>query len=215
MFGQIIPQLDKILEQSVLAYSEADNLGGTKRPDGTIHKEHKNVASFDNYVGKVTIGGSDYYVRITVQNNKSGENGTHSFFVTSVEIYKNPAQGQTIPLTLRGTTNSNGIIDAKLQQFFDYANGKANKMQFHIATESTAPFYSNAKKAVLDIKQDKATPQQWVAMLKKNGGLKAGEDAWLGLESWLSGQNGSVTKQEIVDYIDEHAIEIEEVNYGI
>ena len=78
----------------------------------------------------------------------------------------------------------------------------------------SAPFYSNAKKAVLDIKQDKATPQQWVAMLKKNGGLKAGEDAWLGLESWLSGQTGSVTKQEIIDYIDEHAIEIEEVNYG-
>ena len=89
-----------------------------------------------------------------------------------------------------------------------------SKTQFHIATESTAPFYSNAKKAVLDIKQDKATPQQWVAMLKKNGGLKAGEDAWLGLESWLSGQTGSVTKQEIIDYIDEHAIEIEEVNYG-
>lgn len=83
-----------------------------------------------------------------------------------------------------------------------------------VMSMDSAPFYSNAKKAVLDIKQDKATPQQWVAMLKKNGGLKAGEDAWLGLESWLSGQTGSVTKQEIIDYIDEHAIEIEEVNYG-
>ena len=213
LFGQIIPQLDKILEQSVLAYSEADNLGGTKRPDGTIHKAHPNVVSFDNYVGKVTINGKEYYVRTTVKSQRVGA-GAHSFFVTEVDVYEKSANGLSVPNFPSGERDHQRIIDAKLQQFFDYANGKANKMQFHIATESTAPFYSNAKKAVLDIKQDKATPQQWVAMLKKNGGLKAGEDAWLGLESWLSGQNGSVTKQEIVDYIDEHAIEIEEVNYG-
>ena len=79
---------------------------------------------------------------------------------------------------------------------------------------AAAPFYSNAKKAVLDIKQEKATPQQWVAMLKKNGGLKAGEDAWVGLEAWLNEQSGSVTKQQILDYIDENAIQIEEVQYS-
>lgn len=213
LFGQIIPQLDEILEQSVLAYSEADNLGGTKRPDGTIHKAHPNVVSFDNYVGKVTINGKEYYVRTTVKSQRVGA-GAHSFFVTEVDVYEKSANGLSVPNFPSGESDHQRIIDAKLQQFFDYANGKANKMQFHIATESTAPFYSNAKKAVLDIKQDKATPQQWVAMLKKNGGLKAGEDAWLGLESWLSGQTGSVTKQEIIDYIDEHAIEIEEVNYG-
>ncbi|MBR4294145.1 MAG: hypothetical protein IKT53_04080 [Bacteroidaceae bacterium] len=76
---------------------------------------------------------------------------------------------------------------------------------------AAAPFYSNAKKAVLDIKQEKATPQQWVAMLKKNGGLKVGEDAWVGLEEWLNKQDGSVTKQEILDYINENSIRIEEV----
>ena len=81
-------------------------------------------------------------------------------------------------------------------------------------SRAAAPFYSNARKAVLDIKQEKATPEQWVAMLKKNGGLKAGEDAWVGLEAWLGEQQGTVTKQEILDYLAEHSIQIEEVEYA-
>ena len=165
LFGQIIPQLDKILEQSVLAYSEADNLGGTKRPDGTIHKAHPNVVSFDNYVGKVTINGKEYYVRTTVKSQRVGA-GAHSFFVTEVDVYEKSANGLSVPNFPSGESDHQRIIDAKLQQFFDYANGKANKMQFHIATESTAPFYSNAKKAVLDIKQDKATPQMKEDVMK-------------------------------------------------
>lgn len=74
-------------------------------------------------------------------------------------------------------------------------------------------FQSNAERATLNIKQEKATPQQWIAMLQKNGGLKAGEDKWLGLTDWLKNQNGSVTKQQILDYIRQNGIQIEEVNY--
>lgn len=67
LFGQVVPVLHEVLEQSVLAYSETDNLNGTERPDGTIHKEHINVLSFENYVGKVRLNGKDYFVRTTVQ----------------------------------------------------------------------------------------------------------------------------------------------------
>ena len=100
---------------------------------------------------------------------------------------------------------------AKIQKDAENAILNDEKINF---SRSAGIFYSNAKKAVLDIKQDKATAQQWIAMLKKNGGLKAGEDAWVGLEAWLSKQSGSVSKQEIVDYIDENSIQIEEVEYG-
>ena len=80
---------------------------------------------------------------------------------------------------------------------------------------SDAPFYSNAERAVEGIKQEKATPQQWLAMIEKNGGLKAGEDKWLGLSDWLKGQDAkSLTKQEVLDYINANQIQIEEVNYG-
>jgi len=83
------------------------------------------------------------------------------------------------------------------------------------ATSTAAPiFISNALSAVEAIKQEKATPEQWLAMLQKNGGLKAGEDKWLGLSDWLKDQKGSVTKQDLLDYIRKNQIQVEDVNYS-
>lgn len=114
LFGQVVPVLDEVLEKSVLAYSEEDNLGGTTRPDGTIHKEHPNVDTFDNYVGKVSIDGKEYYVRTTVQT-QAGQSGTHSVFVTEVSIYENTASSLSYPGTPRARVTDDGIVDAKLQ----------------------------------------------------------------------------------------------------
>lgn len=86
--------------------------------------------------------------------------------------------------------------------------------RFRIANENQEIFVSNAQRAVEGIQQNKATAEQWIAMLKKNGGLKAGEDAWLGLEEWLNEKQGAVTKQEILDYIAQNRIQIEEVEYS-
>lgn len=70
-------------------------------------------------------------------------------------------------------------------------------------------FYSNAEFAVKGVKQEKATPQQWLAMIEKNGGLKVGEDEWLGLSEWLKGYSGkSLTRQEVLDYISAHKIPV-------
>ena len=124
LFGQIVPVLDDVLDNSVLAYSEADNLGGLVRPDGTVHKGHDNIISFDNYVGVVEIDGKRYFVRTTVQN-EIGRSGTHAFFVSNVDVYENPRENRTIPITSRGTTDFNGVLDAKLQQFFERANSEA------------------------------------------------------------------------------------------
>lgn len=76
-------------------------------------------------------------------------------------------------------------------------------------------FVSNAKIAVLGIKQEKATPEQWLKMIEKAGGLKAGEDKWLGLSDWLKASDKkTLTKQEVLDYINENQIQIEEAEYG-
>ena len=125
LFGQVVPVLDEVLEQSVLAYSEEDNLGGMVRPDGTIHKEHPNTLSFDNYVGKVDIDGIDHYVRITIQHDKGDRNGMHSCFVTEVEIYENTGFQATGTENPRVKPYYSGIVDAKLQQFFERASTEA------------------------------------------------------------------------------------------
>ena len=150
LFGQVVPVLDEVLDNSVLAYSEEDNLGGMTRPDGTIHKEHPNVDSFDNYVGEVNIDGREYYVRTTVQHSEKSSTGTHSFMVTGIEVYEKTAnalslpittrargnaggeilgESRTIPITSRGTTDFDGIVDAKLQQFFERASSELQKKE--------------------------------------------------------------------------------------
>jgi hypothetical protein len=81
--------------------------------------------------------------------------------------------------------------------------------------EEEPVFYSNAMRAVEDIKQERATPEQWVKMIEKQGGLKAGEDKWLGLSEWLKGSDAkTLTKGEVLDYIRENQVQVEETEYG-
>ena len=61
-------------------------------------------------------------------------------------------------------------------------------------------FWSNAEQAVRTATQERATPRQWLGMLRSAGGIKAGEDRWTGLseefrsrvaaadDSWQTGQ---------------------------
>lgn len=88
------------------------------------------------------------------------------------------------------------------------------KPRYSVRTEGASIFYSNAQKAVLDIKQEKATPEQWLKMIEKAGGLKAGEEKWLGLSDWLKTSTAkTLTKDEVLQYIAENDIQIEEVEY--
>ena len=80
-------------------------------------------------------------------------------------------------------------------------------------SRSAGIFYSNAKKVVLDIKQDKATPEQWLKMIEKNGGLKASEDRWLGLSDWLKTQQKR--KNIDVQYAKEYDGEAKQIAHGI
>lgn len=189
LFAQIIPQLDKILEQSVLAYLGKDNRGGVVRPDGTIHKTHQNVVSFDNFVSKVSIGGTEYFVRITVQQNKSGENGTHSFFVSNVELYKNPTESRTIPITSRGTTDFDRIIDAKLQKFFDYANGNVeNAPQFLRTPSGTMYGWTVGGKIYLTPQgMNPSTPVHEYTHLWANAMMQKNPKGWKSVKDLLRG----------------------------
>ncbi len=104
-----------------------------------------------------------------------------------------------------------------ISDYFDYGikpEGDGG-LRFSKANQTQNGFISNAEAALDKIKMDKATPEQWIKMLEKEGGLKAGEDKWLGLSDWLKASDRkTLTKQEIADYIAENRIEIEEVNYS-
>lgn len=100
----------------------------------------------------------------------------------------------------------------------DFAQQIRPSSEDNLRFRDGAPFFSNAERAVENIKQNKATPEQWLAMIKKDGGLKVGEDKWMGLSDWLNEQKTqgvkSMTKDEVLAFIRENQIEIEEVEYS-
>ena len=121
--------------------------------------------------------------------------------------------------TYKNTKNNRKLLDAVT--YDDNGNVIPLSERFNPREEDvrysvkTAPvFYSNAENAVRNIKQEKATPEQWLKMIEKNGGLKAGEDKWLGLSDWLKASDKkTLTKAEVMEYIRENQIQIEEVKY--
>ncbi len=76
------------------------------------------------------------------------------------------------------------------------------------------PFYSAVAKAIENVSQAKASPDQWLGMLKNARGVKAEELQWLGVEDWLKEQKGAITKQALQDYVRANGIEVKEVKKG-
>lgn len=99
--------------------------------------------------------------------------------------------------------------DAKINECINF--------MFDDGAQPAPVFYSNALKAVEGIKQQKATPDQWLKMIEKNGGLKAGEDKWIELKDWLEDAIAvgvkSIDKDEILQYLEANQITVEDVNY--
>ena len=106
-------------------------------------------------------------------------------------------------------------LRAELEKLGVKIGGEQDEPMFSLANKRNEIFVSNAAKAVEGISIEKATPEQWLKMIEKNGGLKAGEDKWIGLSDWLKASDKkTITKQEVLDYINQNKIQIEEVNYG-
>ena len=69
-------------------------------------------------------------------------------------------------------------------------------------------FYSPLELQINQMKQDKMPAKQWLDKLR-------GEEAkWTGLSDWLSQQQGSLTKEEIKNWLQDNQIEINEIVKG-
>ena len=102
-----------------------------------------------------------------------------------------------------------------IRRYFDEGIEPEGNVMFRKANQTQNGFISNAEMALDKIKMEKATPEQWRKMLEKEGGLKAGEDKWLGLSDWLKeSDKKTLTKDEIGDFIEQNRIQIEEQHYS-
>jgi hypothetical protein len=124
---QIIPQLKEIFDNSVPIYFETERQQAP-RADGKAHKPHNNIVGYHNYLAKIRMENENYYVRFTVQqlNTRKKDfvaNQLHSTFITNIDVYN--ANAVSISIKPSGTypimENTNGVVDAKLQHFFELA----------------------------------------------------------------------------------------------
>jgi hypothetical protein len=83
-------------------------------------------------------------------------------------------------------------------------------------TPSEEVFYSNATRAVEQAKQDKASPEQWAALLTpgRTPGIKAEEIEWTGILDWLKMQKGQIDKTCAAAGAARSRHQVEEVTLG-
>ena len=125
----------ELLEQSKYAYSQPHNNTGMERKDGSVHPERENALEYRNYVNKFTNDNGTYYCRFTVMRDVDGDNMSHGAVVSEIKLSKenttdNVADGvnqsskltSAIPNKTRWSSGFTFRDDAKLQNFFEYAN---------------------------------------------------------------------------------------------
>ena len=179
-----------------------------------LSKHNAKVSNFD-------IRGEEYGLSIIISPNRNkGLNNDGKAHITEwyyskqqLESVKSGKPLADIVKALRNALQTGVYVDTTGLGVSQEVN--AEKMFMQMVVEQNKPFYSNAEKAVKDIRQDKAAPAQWLAMLTNKGGIKAGEDKWLGLSGWLKDSTEkSLTKGQILDYINSHRINLHEDYYA-
>jgi hypothetical protein len=90
-----------------------------------------------------------------------------------------------------------------------FVKGKVPKPEVVFSKESKDPLYSNSEFALNSIQQEKGTPEQWRAMLLKNGS-KESELDWMGWDEFAKDKK-SLTKGEIQNWIDGNKVEVKEI----
>lgn len=158
-------------------------------------------------------------INLTVAPTKEQRSKIRDFiyrFNGAVDIEMSDEQGTSKAYAMyRERTSPTRVLGDIDAYFKDGTLPVGNEPMFRVANQNQEIFVSNAEQAVNALNMPKATPEQWLKAIQGRGGLKAGEDKWLGLSEWLqSSDKKSITKEEVLDFIRENKIQIEEQRYS-
>lgn len=81
------------------------------------------------------------------------------------------------------------------------------------APVSAPPFYSQLRRVIEEKMPNRSAPQQVQGILR-SGQVKPDEIAWTGIDDFLRQQRGPVTKQQVLDFLDQNEVKVEEVVKG-
>ena len=107
-------------------------------------KAHRNFRRYRNYIGKVRVGKSNYYVRFTITETIGNGNLVHSTFVSDVRVYDEGAGGLSIPDSNRAKGASAPLTDNRIAEWFGTVKGgKTDKWLFDVERGRTAAKHIN------------------------------------------------------------------------
>ncbi|MFA6977671.1 MAG: LPD5 domain-containing protein, partial [Mesotoga sp.] len=108
------------------------------------------------------------------------------------------------------TKEETETINAAYQELFDTIQEKVDEETGDVLlfrSMDEAGFYSTVEDALEKIKQEKGTPEQFKAMLLKNGAKQAELD-WMGWDERFPDGKQTISKTDIQDWIDQNRIEV-------
>ena len=93
-------------------------------------------------------------------------------------------------------------------------NGQTVQVTVPQAAEVANKWYSALENAIAGFNQKQATPDQWKGMIKNFPGIKQNELDWVGVNEWLDKQEGKVSQAELLKFVQENNVQLEEVVKG-
>lgn len=78
--------------------------------------------------------------------------------------------------------------------------------------DATPNFYSPARRYIEEKGPGAATAEQWTNTLRNAPGVKQEELTDVGVDRFLAGEQGKITKKQLLDHLDENAIRLEETH---
>lgn len=230
----VVPVFDNAFNKQILNKYVADEKA--KAPNEEVYAEVKEALGLEDVSFRVVYHGSAAdFDKFDKKFAGSGEGqavmGAGHYVTTSEgtgRYYAETASNMRRKVVQEGGYTYNGEVVRSRYLVDAYETLKRNNFDVDKAIEDVergiaairrvkgeSANTTSAEERLKLLKEEKATPEQWLKMIEKNGGLKAGEDKWLRLSDWLKdSENKTLTKQEVLDYINENQIQIEEVKYA-
>lgn len=188
---------------------ELNALGITPKTAPALFKKDKGIGDVDNIVA------SEFAERFPNINAKA--EGDYVDRQTLLDLLANEAAGADIT---RVQSEEQRLVEDFIQQLDELGldlNAPDEEIKRAIDeyrkggyNQSQAPaFYSALEKQITDLPQGKGSPEQWAGIIKNltQKGVKQEEIDWTGIEDWIKEQKGSISKEQILDYLSANKIE--------
>lgn len=122
---------------------------------------------------------------------------------------------------LAGHPDGNGLTDEQVARMQEISREMGAMEREHSPSallyqgpSGSDPWYSALERAAETAKQAKGTPDSWLAVLSKTPGVKAEEIAETGVKEWLAQQKGVVSREQVMEHLRAHRVELQETVLG-